>query len=121
MRWLLVDVDWSLGNNRIHCSSGASRHANGLAFERPDQDDYAKRLVHRSRLCLLLHGFGSGSDGSADFPSSASISSMVGSVPLSCSGSFSRCRNSAMPIGVAVFLSAYSTTSFFFDLQRMRP
>ena len=46
MRWLLGDVDWSLGNNRIHCSSGASRHANGLAFERPDQDDYAKRLVH---------------------------------------------------------------------------
>jgi hypothetical protein len=27
MRWLLGNVDWSLGNNRIHCSSGASRHA----------------------------------------------------------------------------------------------
>jgi hypothetical protein len=46
MRWLLGDVDWSLRNNRIHCSSGASRHANGLGFERPDQDDYAKSLVH---------------------------------------------------------------------------
>src|ERR1039458_9296726 len=33
MRWLLWNVDWSLGNNRIHCSSGASLQATGLAHE----------------------------------------------------------------------------------------
>src|ERR1039457_5541696 len=33
MRWLLWNVDWSLENNRIHCSSGASLQATGLAHE----------------------------------------------------------------------------------------
>src|ERR1035437_4737210 len=33
MRWHLWYVDWSLGNNRIHCSSGASLQATGLALE----------------------------------------------------------------------------------------
>src|ERR1035441_8019757 len=33
MRWLLGNVDWSWGNNRIHCSSGASLQATGLAHE----------------------------------------------------------------------------------------
>jgi hypothetical protein len=30
---LLWNVDWSLGNNRIHCSAGASLQATGLALE----------------------------------------------------------------------------------------
>src|ERR1039458_1062342 len=33
MRWLLWNVDWSLRNSRIHCSSGASLQATGLAHE----------------------------------------------------------------------------------------
>jgi len=47
MRWLLRDVDWSLGNNRIHCSSGASLQANRLALQGRIGQQYAKRLVHR--------------------------------------------------------------------------
>src|SRR5229473_1708951 len=47
MRWLLGDVDWSLGNNRIHCSSGASHHANGWLLRCRTGEEYAKRLVHR--------------------------------------------------------------------------
>ena len=60
-------------------------------------------------------------DGSGCFASSASISSIVGSVPLSCSGSFSRCLNSEMPRGFAMSRSAYSATIPFFALQRIRP
>src|ERR1017187_10046047 len=57
MRWLLWNVDWSLENNRIHCSSGASLQATGLAHEMHGRRQLPQScLGHEPRRWLVLAG-----------------------------------------------------------------
>src|ERR1017187_10623028 len=57
MRWLLWNVDWSLGNNRIHCSSGASLQATGLALEMHGRRQLPQSgLVHRPGKLVQRRG-----------------------------------------------------------------
>src|ERR1039458_4558493 len=56
MRWLLWNVDWSLGNNRIHCSSGASLQATGLAHEMHGRRQLPQSgLVHEVIMSIAAH------------------------------------------------------------------
>src|ERR1019366_1131337 len=56
MRWLLWNVDWSLENNRIHCSSGASLQATGLAHEMHGRRQLPQSgLVHQTNARGVLH------------------------------------------------------------------
>ena len=66
-----------------------------------DEHVFAAFVEHR-----FIHGVAPDQDDSSAFASSASIYSMVGSVPLSCSGSFTRCLNSEIPVVVQFELAA---------------
>src|ERR1039458_9004518 len=67
MRWLLWNVDWSLENNRIHCSSGASLQATGLAHEMHGRRQLPQSgLVHWIKTgCKPSTGARTGSTGTA--------------------------------------------------------